>query len=104
MSDAAKPNICGILQRDPEGLGEPHVCRLPFGHDGGHDPLYAGPGSQPSIRSVLKGHYLALLECDPEAETDQAYCWCSLVDLGVHPSVGAAVDSWIDHVMEKLNG
>jgi hypothetical protein len=49
---------------------------------------------------VLKAHYLAEVVCDHEQGMDQPRCACSLVNLGWHPSVGAAVDAWIEHVME----
>lgn len=49
---------------------------------------------------VLKAHYLAQIECDHERKMDRPMCNCSLVNLGWHPNVGAAVDAWIEHVME----
>jgi hypothetical protein len=49
---------------------------------------------------VLKQHYLAGIECDHERKMDNPRCACSLVFLGWHPSVGEAVDAWIEHVME----
>ena len=54
------------------------------------------------LRKVLTDHYLAGIECDHEAKTDKASCACSMVALPVCPSVGAAVQSWIDHVLSVL--
>lgn len=50
--------------------------------------------------TVLKQHYLATINCDHERKMDQPICNCSLVNLGWHPSVGEAVDAWIEHVIE----
>lgn len=52
------------------------------------------------VRGALREHYLAEVICDHEQKIDNPRCACSLVDLGWHPSVGAAVGAWIDHVME----
>lgn len=54
----------------------------------------------PGLRQTLKAHYLTEITCDHEHRLDRPACSCSLVDLGWHPSVGAAVDAWIDHVTE----
>ncbi len=55
-----------------------------------------------ALREHLRKHYLAGIECDHEAKTDQASCACSMVRFPVLPSVGAAVESWIDHVLEGV--
>jgi hypothetical protein len=47
---------------------------------------------------VLKDHYLVTVECDHNTKQDRPICACSLVDLGWHPSVGHAVEAWIDHL------
>lgn len=52
--------------------------------------------------AVLADHYLFAINCDHELKRDQAWCACSLVNLGWHESVGAAVSSWIDHVADLL--
>lgn len=49
---------------------------------------------------TLKEHYLTGVVCDQERKMDKPSCSCSRVNLGWHPSVGAAVDAWIDHVVE----
>lgn len=56
---------------------------------------------QPDLRLLLTEHYLAGIDCDHEAKTDRARCACSMVALPVCPTVGAAVQSWIDHVLDE---
>lgn len=51
------------------------------------------------LRDRLQRHYLAYVACDHERGMDNPQCACSLVDLGWHPSVGEAVEAWIDHVL-----
>jgi hypothetical protein len=56
------------------------------------------------LRGVLKGHWLAGIQCEhddnaPTGGRDKASCSCSLVDLGWHPTVQAAAESWIEHVV-----
>lgn len=55
-----------------------------------------------TLRTVLREHYLAQITCDHEQKLDNAGCACSLVFLGWHPSVGEAVDAWIDHVLTEF--
>jgi hypothetical protein len=55
-----------------------------------------------SLRDVLRTHYLAQVICDHERKQDNPVCACSLVNLGWHPSVGAAVDAWVDHIVTEL--
>jgi hypothetical protein len=57
-----------------------------------------------ALEAILRGHYLAQIECDHEGKRDRAQCQCSLVSLGWHPSVGDAVQSWVDHVMALIRG
>jgi hypothetical protein len=49
--------------------------------------------------SVLREHWLHAMECDHETKQDKPHCACSRVDLGWHPSVGAAVEAWLEHVV-----
>lgn len=53
---------------------------------------------------VLRSHYLAEVVCDHDRKMDQPRCSCSLVNLGWHASVGAAVDAWVAHVVEQSRG
>lgn len=55
------------------------------------------------LRVVLKEHYLQQVICDAQGRQDNPVCQCSAVFLGWHPSVGAAVDAWIEHVLSKLD-
>lgn len=54
------------------------------------------------LSGVLRDHYLAGIVCDHERKADNPMCACSGVDLGWHPSVGAAVDAWVAHVLAAL--
>jgi hypothetical protein len=51
---------------------------------------------------VLKKHWLTGIECNHEAKTDVATCYCSTWKSEPCQSVGAAVDAWIAHVCEQL--
>ena len=55
------------------------------------------------VANVLSKHYLVEVICDHEREMDNPRCACSLVNLGWHPSVGQAVNAWIEHVLEVLS-
>ena len=67
MSDARNAE-CGALQHDPDGVGEPHVCRRPLGHAGGHDPTpnadYVGQVTLDV--EILEGWLDALLGLDQD--------------------------------------
>jgi hypothetical protein len=52
------------------------------------------------LREAFRTHYLLGIECDHNRKRDRPTCACSKVDLGWHPSVGAAVDAWHAHVLE----
>jgi hypothetical protein len=56
------------------------------------------------LRQILRDHYLAQVICGHDRQQDNPVCACSRVFLGWHPSVGAAVDAWIDHVAEVMAG
>ena len=51
------------------------------------------------LRRVLKDHYLAEVVCDHEGKRDMPRCQCSRIAFGWYPSVGEAVDAWIDHIV-----
>jgi hypothetical protein len=52
-----------------------------------------------TIKAVLREHWLTGIVCDHEAKTDRATCSCSVWRCEPLPSVGAAVDAWINHVL-----
>lgn len=56
------------------------------------------------VRGALKEHYLAAIVCDHEKKNDTPICACSRVHLPTMPTVGKAVDVWVDHVMEVIEG
>jgi hypothetical protein len=53
------------------------------------------------VRERLRLHYLTAIECNHARKMDRPTCSCSAVDLGWHPSVGAAVDAWITHALSE---
>jgi hypothetical protein len=55
------------------------------------------------IAGVLRVHYLAGITEDRARHEVGPVCGCSEVFLGWHPSVGAAVEAWIGHVMERAS-
>ncbi len=55
------------------------------------------------MRSHLREHWLANIICDHEAKTDTAVCSCSMWRDELHPSVGDAVDAWIEHVFSTFH-
>ena len=66
------------------------------------DALPAGSGLVERLRAHLREHWLANIACDHEAKTDTASCSCSMWRDEPHPSVGEAVDAWIEHVFSTL--
>lgn len=50
-------------------------------------------------QAALAEHYLMGINCDPDTKRDNPMCGCSRIHLGWHPSVGAARQAWIDHVV-----
>ena len=59
----------------------------------------AAAGAWPELAEILTDHYLAAMVCDHRDRLDNPQCACSRVHLGWHPSVGAAVQAWVAHVM-----
>lgn len=58
--------------------------------------------SRELVAKVLKEHYLSAVQCDHEAKTDLACCWCAVWSSGPRPSIGEAVDAWVGHVLEQI--
>lgn len=52
-----------------------------------------------TIGDVLRGHWLTGIICNHDDKTDVATCSCSLWQCEPMPSVGAAVDAWIEHAL-----
>lgn len=55
------------------------------------------------LPSVLSYHWLSGMECDHEARTDVATCACGRWRSAAQPSVGAAVQRWVEHVLAELS-
>jgi hypothetical protein len=51
------------------------------------------------LRKHLREHYLFAIQCDHEAKTDVPLCSCSKWPCPPQPSIGEAVERWIDHVL-----
>ena len=51
---------------------------------------------------VLRKHWLTGIECNHEARTDVATCYCSRWRSEPQPSVGEAVERWIEHVLRHV--
>lgn len=51
------------------------------------------------MRAALREHWITGVVYDHDAKTDRATCACSLWRCEPMPSVGAAVDAWISHVL-----
>lgn len=56
------------------------------------------------VREVIGHHWLTALKCDEATKTDVATCYCTVWKSDPKPSVGEAVEAWIDHVMSHVNG
>lgn len=54
------------------------------------------------VAAVLREHWLTGLECDHDAKTDVANCFCSKWRPAPEPSVGKAVERWIEHVIDEM--
>jgi hypothetical protein len=63
------------------------------------------PGGEPraSVRDVLRLHWLTSIDCDHEALTDTARCFCTKWTGTAKASVGEAVTEWIEHVVTHLS-
>lgn len=55
--------------------------------------------SDAAIRSALRNHWVTTLICDHVNKTDRVVCACSEWLSEPHPTVGAAIDAWVEHVM-----
>jgi hypothetical protein len=54
------------------------------------------------IRKVLKEHWLTAIHCDHKDSTDRPGCYCGVWYCEPQPNVGAAIDKWIEHVLEQI--
>lgn len=65
-------------------------------------PPLPSDGVRERLRSVLKEHWITSVNCDKQESMNHASCSCSLLVGHRVPSVGAAVDEWIEHVLATL--
>ncbi len=54
------------------------------------------------VQDALREHWLMAVDCDHEAKTDTARCYCTVWTGTAQPSVGQAVNEWIRHVISVL--
>lgn len=54
------------------------------------------------MAQVLREHWLTGMECDHVTKTDIPNCFCSRWRPLPQPSVGKAVECWIEHVIEQM--
>lgn len=54
------------------------------------------------VAAVLREHWLTSVECDHEAGTDVATCFCAVWRSEPQPTVRHAVERWIEHVVQSL--
>ena len=91
----------------PGGCHESHLPAYKRGHQPhGCDDIRlaidaAVAAERERWRAALAEHYLMTVNCDHDTGSDNPVCGCSVVNLGWHPSVGAAIQAWIDHVTEQ---
>ncbi len=76
--------------RDALGKAAHHLRRLSATSPGG------------AVREVLRAHWLHQIVCNHEDGTDKPCCSCSMWNCPPQPSIGAAVEAWIDHVIQQL--
>lgn len=55
-----------------------------------------------ALRTTLKEHWITAIKCDHEAHTDMPICYCCERLCDPQPTLGAAVDRWIDHVISQF--
>lgn len=84
------------VQKTPESIqvgGDVHSIPMDSGHSG-------------DWRATLREHWLTGIECDHEAKTDVATCFCARWRSEPQPTVIAAVERWIEHVaaQEAVSG
>ena len=77
-------------------------CRVAPALEIGNVKRCAGAVDFARMAQVLREHWLTGLECDHEAKTDVANCFCGRWRPAPEPSVGQAVERWVEHVMEQV--
>lgn len=91
-----------------EDAGVPEIV-----HDGEHSTwralslrmklLVEKNDTQAALVFTLLADHWPTIVCDHERKTDKAQCSCCTYEPPECPSVGAAVQSWIDHVRSLMN-
>lgn len=55
-----------------------------------------------TVHRVLREHWLTAMECNHEAKTDTVRCYCTVWTGTPQPSVAAAIEQWVEHVLNHL--
>lgn len=93
------PQFCDDAERDKHALARRCAKRYEEAEQLRAAVVRAEQATAEALRKRLADHYLAQIICDHDRALDNPVCACSLVHLGWHPSVGAAVAAWIDHAL-----
>jgi hypothetical protein len=59
--------------------------------------------SRKQFAETLRKHWLWQVECHHADKTDTSRCFCSLWVCQPQPSVGEAIERWVEHVLEHLD-
>jgi len=67
-----------------------------------HCPAPVQPtGNDLVLARVLREHWLSMIECLHDSQTDKTHCACGAWVSKPQPSVGDAVERWIEHVFRR---
>lgn len=53
------------------------------------------------MKATLQNHWVTAVECNHEDKTDTVRCSCSVWTGTPQPSIGKAIEQWVQHVMEQ---
>lgn len=53
------------------------------------------------MKATLQDHWVTAVECNHEDKTDTVRCSCSVWTGTPQPSIGKAIEQWVQHVMEQ---
>jgi hypothetical protein len=90
-----------IIPRNLDVPGDPpQKVTVTCGVQGGYSGHAGALLQRELIRETLRSHWLHTVICDHEGKKDAAACACGTWISPAQPSVGEAVERWIDHVLE----
>jgi hypothetical protein len=87
----------------PRGLGMPTITPVV---GTAYVEVVPSPAWERELRAalqyLLREHWLTQIECDHEAGTDTARCFCTIWTGAAQSSVKEAVEEWIAHVLDQF--